>query len=393
MKGKQTITFFASIMIITSLSTIGTAYAEIPDWLREVAGFWAQGGIDDQTYLNTISWLIENGFIVISTSQVESQTAPTTTQTPPVATGPTFQVKEQFIQTTSSELQAGIEDGLISFTMLFGQNAYDSGKKVIVPFELTTPGIANIKTAIFDQDGNTMWSGIVQTDEFGKGKLEFTAPTYYTNDQTLEVVAFFEDNTSTKRQAHTTISAIKIGTEFISPAEYEELAILNVELTVPISKTLELEIQDTDRNIIHQERITTNEFGKGKSSGFAVPIHYRDNTILPSTLTFVEDTNNNEHNWDITVNSIPVKVTFTTDKEIYNFWEKMTIYVSVEPPTPNVDIKFFGKTFEHGILGGSATSNSPTGDSRRQLHVATDELGKAEIQGFAGYAWSRTGQT
>ena len=30
------------------------AYAEIPDWIRNVAGFWASGDIDDATYLNTI---------------------------------------------------------------------------------------------------------------------------------------------------------------------------------------------------------------------------------------------------------------------------------------------------------------------------------------------------
>lgn len=363
------------------------AYAEIPGWIRDVAGFWAEGSIDDDTFLNAITYLIDNGFIVLSADPVQQQQQQSPAATPPYKPAePTFKVEEQSLSGTSSSLQAGIEDGSIVFNMALSQNAYDSGKKVVIPFELTSPGIANIKAAIFNEDQDTMWSGIVQTDEFGKGKLEFTAPTYYTNDRTLEIRAFFEDNTSTQRQVHMTINAIKVGTEFASPATYDDLAVLNVKLTVPVAAALELEIQDTDRNIIHQERIVTNEFGVGKSSGFAVPIHYRDSVILPATLTFAGDPEGNEHAWDISVSSVPVKVTVTTDKKTYNLLERMQIYVSVEPPTPGIDIKISGRIFEHGQLGTHhALSDAPKHNSPiYSITVTTNELGEGEAQAFAG---------
>ena len=71
MKGRQTITIFASIMIITSLSTAETAYAEIPDWIKDVACFWANGDIDDETYLNIISCLVDNGYTTLAGPQDE----------------------------------------------------------------------------------------------------------------------------------------------------------------------------------------------------------------------------------------------------------------------------------------------------------------------------------
>lgn len=45
----------AALLVITVLATATAAYAEVPDWVRIVAGLWSEGHIDDDTYLSTIT--------------------------------------------------------------------------------------------------------------------------------------------------------------------------------------------------------------------------------------------------------------------------------------------------------------------------------------------------
>ena len=37
----------------------------IPDWAKSNAGWWADGLLSDQEFVNGIQWLIENGIIRI----------------------------------------------------------------------------------------------------------------------------------------------------------------------------------------------------------------------------------------------------------------------------------------------------------------------------------------
>ena len=38
---------------------------EIPDWIRSVAGFWANDSISDIEFISSMQWLISNGVMVI----------------------------------------------------------------------------------------------------------------------------------------------------------------------------------------------------------------------------------------------------------------------------------------------------------------------------------------
>ncbi len=62
-----------ALLVIVVLATATAAYAEIPDWVRIVADLWSEGHIDDDTYLSTITWLIDNGFIVLQADPVQQQ--------------------------------------------------------------------------------------------------------------------------------------------------------------------------------------------------------------------------------------------------------------------------------------------------------------------------------
>ena len=57
----------ASLLALFALGLmIPNAFAEnVPDWVKNTAGWWADGQIDDQTFVNGIKFLIKEGIIVI----------------------------------------------------------------------------------------------------------------------------------------------------------------------------------------------------------------------------------------------------------------------------------------------------------------------------------------
>ncbi len=74
-------TTFALIAIIAAIgvATIPltqNAQAEnlIPSWIKNNAGFWADGDIDDATFLNGIEFLIENEIINVSSESIDVDT-------------------------------------------------------------------------------------------------------------------------------------------------------------------------------------------------------------------------------------------------------------------------------------------------------------------------------
>lgn len=69
---------YTMAIVIASLFLVGTggaaaANAEIPDWVRIVAGFWSQGLISDDEYASSLSYLIEQNVIVV---EIEANKTP-----------------------------------------------------------------------------------------------------------------------------------------------------------------------------------------------------------------------------------------------------------------------------------------------------------------------------
>lgn len=71
----QISTFFLFVIVIGSAFTVISIsqYAEaqslIPDWIKNNAAWWAEGSVDDQTFLNGIEFLVENGIITVSSNE------------------------------------------------------------------------------------------------------------------------------------------------------------------------------------------------------------------------------------------------------------------------------------------------------------------------------------
>ena len=55
-----------NIIKIQQTETTGSITAdEIPDWIRNVAGFWANDSISNTEFISSMQWLISNGVMVI----------------------------------------------------------------------------------------------------------------------------------------------------------------------------------------------------------------------------------------------------------------------------------------------------------------------------------------
>tara|TARA_B100000470_G_scaffold184008_1_gene148981 strand:- start:1 stop:402 length:402 start_codon:yes stop_codon:yes gene_type:complete len=54
------------IIIVTPTDSESDSSATIPAWVKNTAGWWANDQIDDQTFLNAIQYLVDIGLIPVS---------------------------------------------------------------------------------------------------------------------------------------------------------------------------------------------------------------------------------------------------------------------------------------------------------------------------------------
>ena len=70
MKRQNILTLVTAFAVISVMSVPLTQNAQaqslVPDWIKANAGWWADGTLDDDTFLNGITFLIENGVIDVS---------------------------------------------------------------------------------------------------------------------------------------------------------------------------------------------------------------------------------------------------------------------------------------------------------------------------------------
>ena len=71
---KKVISILASIILITSFVGLADA-ANVPDWVKNNAGWWADGQIDDQAFVSGMQFLIEEGIITVSSTTRSASTS------------------------------------------------------------------------------------------------------------------------------------------------------------------------------------------------------------------------------------------------------------------------------------------------------------------------------
>ena len=55
----------ASVLLLATMVTTAEA-ANVPTWVKNNAGWWADGQIDDKAFVTGIQWLISNGIMKLS---------------------------------------------------------------------------------------------------------------------------------------------------------------------------------------------------------------------------------------------------------------------------------------------------------------------------------------
>jgi hypothetical protein len=68
---KTVITAIAAILLVAS--TASFAYAEVPAWVKNNAGWWAEGTISETEFLSGIEFLIKDGIIAVPPTTVSSE--------------------------------------------------------------------------------------------------------------------------------------------------------------------------------------------------------------------------------------------------------------------------------------------------------------------------------
>ena len=68
--------FFVFTCVVGLMFTSASAQeASIPTWIKNNAGWWANGQIDDASFLQGISYLIQNNIIVVSPTDADSESS------------------------------------------------------------------------------------------------------------------------------------------------------------------------------------------------------------------------------------------------------------------------------------------------------------------------------
>ena len=73
---KTTMAAISTIALIFAVtSTVSTAYAEVPDWVKNTAGWWADGVITESEFISGVEFLIIDGIIDVPLTVVSPETS------------------------------------------------------------------------------------------------------------------------------------------------------------------------------------------------------------------------------------------------------------------------------------------------------------------------------
>ena len=72
---KITVTFVYTAIVLFGIILIPNAFAEnVPEWVKNTAGWWAEDQIDDSAFVQGIQYLIKEGIIIIPPTEASEST-------------------------------------------------------------------------------------------------------------------------------------------------------------------------------------------------------------------------------------------------------------------------------------------------------------------------------
>lgn len=248
-----------SFVATTVMVMIAPVHADVPDWMRTSAEWWADGAIDDGSFTAAVKYLADEGLITVAQC--------------------TDLVRSAVIMPQSSAVQcvSDPQDATIRFT----QDVYAHGQNSTIVIDLSKPVSETVILGVFDMTGGEIYRADVTTNEFGKGYATFAVPAYYVEDQDIEALAVVEGSEDARYAAHATITALKVSIEsdYLKMAQTDnKTTTLKFKLSEHTEKTLVVKVFDYDRNPIYNKQIKTNEYGFA-SIQIVVPEHLKDRPV------------------------------------------------------------------------------------------------------------------
>ena len=320
--------FLIPILAVLVLFSAGSIHAQselnIPNWIKDTAGFWVDGAISDQEFVAALQFLINDGIITV-----------------PDSTGGSTSVESGSIELPDYPVEGlGPSNNVVdvteewSITGGFAESSYDSGDPITLSFVTDAPHSAGIKIGIFDSNDELIYTDVISAvkDEFGGDvQSEATVPRYYNMDEKLTMSYFLVGANDNKFSSSTTIIGSRVNLEVDSRLLSDVTNTATVKLADAVTEDIRIRIFDSDRVVLHDDTVTTNDFGVGKME-YTVPPYYLENEPIKFAVSFANDLNMVEREWDATVGLTKVALTLTSDKTAYAIGDTITITIATNPP-------------------------------------------------------------
>ena len=346
--GIKTTIFLIPVMVVLVLFSAGSIHAQsdlnIPNWIKDTAGFWVDGAISDQEFVAALQFLINNGIITI-----------------PDSTGGSTSVESGSIELPDYPVEGpGPSNNVVdvteewSITGGFAESSYDSGDPITLSFVTDAPRSAGIKIGIFDSNDELIYTDVISAvkDEFGGDvQSEATVPRYYNMDEKLTMSYFLVGANDNKFSSSTTIEGPRVNLEVDSKLQSDITKTATVKLADAVTEDIRIRIFDSDRVVLHDDTVTTNDFGVGKME-YTVPKYYLEDEPIKFAVSFANDPNIVEREWDATVSFTKTELTLTSDKTAYAHGDIITITITTNPPV-STTLRLTGKD-----LGGYDGNNA-----------------------------------
>ena len=326
--------FLIPILAVLVLFSAGSIHAQsdlnIPNWVKNTAGFWADGAISDQEFVAVLQFLINDGIITV-----------------PDSTGGSTSVESGSIELPDYPVEGpGPSNNVVdvteewSITGGFAESSYDSGDPITLSFVTDAPRSAGIKIGIFDSNDELIYTDVISAvkDEFGGDvQSEATVPRYYNMDEKLTMSYFLVGANDNKFSSSTTIIGPRVNLEVDSRLLSDVTNTATVKLADAVTEDIRIRIFDSDRVVLHDDTVTTNDFGVGKME-YTVPPYYLENEPIKFAVSFANDLNMVEREWDATVGLTKTDLMLTSDKTAYARGDAITITITTNPPV-STDIR------------------------------------------------------
>ena len=353
--GIKTTIFLIPILAVLVLFSAGSIHAQsdlnIPNWIKNTAGFWVDGAISDQEFVAALQFLINDGIITI-----------------PDSTGGSTSVESGSIELPDYPVEGpGPSNNVVdvteewSITGGFAESSYDSGDPITLSFVTDAPRSAGIKIGIFDSNDELIYTDVISAakDEFGGDvQSEATVPRYYNMDEKLTMSYFLVGANDNKFSSSTTIIGPRVNLEVDSRLLSDVTNTATVKLADAVTEDIRIRIFDSDRVVLHDDTVTTNDFGVGKME-YTVPAYYLEDEPIKFAVSFANDLNMVEREWDATVGLTKVDLTITADKTAYAAGDAITITIATNPPvSTDINIKHSSAAFNFGACVENNSGNS-----------------------------------